>query len=138
LSYGRIEDGGLRCLYHGWLYDIGGRCLQKPGEPGGGEHRDAIQQLAYPCQEAGGVIFTYMGPGKPPLFPNYDFLKASQTMSARKIFHDAITSGQRGNIDCSSLFFHRFLENRDEQIAGYNELYYTCGRKIAPTITSSW
>ena len=76
LSYGRIEDGGLRCLYHGWLYDIGGRCLQQPGEPGGGEHRDAIQQLAYPCQEAAGVIFTYMGPGKPPLFPNYDFLKA--------------------------------------------------------------
>jgi len=37
LSYGRIEDGGLRCLYHGWLYDIHGRCLEQPGEPGRGE-----------------------------------------------------------------------------------------------------
>ncbi|HXF76556.1 MAG TPA: Rieske 2Fe-2S domain-containing protein, partial [Methylomirabilota bacterium] len=36
LSYGRVENGGLRCLYHGWLYDIGGRCLEQPGEPGGG------------------------------------------------------------------------------------------------------
>ena len=39
LSYGRIEDGGLRCLYHGWLYDVEGRCLEQPGEPGGGERR---------------------------------------------------------------------------------------------------
>src|SRR5213593_3720368 len=77
LSYGRIEDGGLRCLYHGWLYDICGRVLEQPGEPGGGEHRDQIRQLAYPCQEAGGAVFTYMGPGEPPLFPDYDFLNAS-------------------------------------------------------------
>src|SRR5436853_5026524 len=77
LSYGRIEDGGLRCLYHGWLYDVEGRCLEQPGEPGGGEHRDAIRHLAYPCEEAGGAVFTYMGPGEPPLFPNYDFLNAS-------------------------------------------------------------
>ncbi|MGB7947249.1 MAG: Rieske 2Fe-2S domain-containing protein [Candidatus Binatia bacterium] len=62
LSYGRVEDGGLRCLYHGWLYDIQGHCLEQPGEPGG-EHRGAIRHLAYPCQEAGGVIFVYMGTG---------------------------------------------------------------------------
>src|SRR6266498_303086 len=41
LSYGRVEDGGLRCLYHGWLYDVGGHCLEQPGEPGGGLQRDS-------------------------------------------------------------------------------------------------
>ncbi len=45
LSYGRIEDGGLRCLYHGWLYDIRGRCLEQPGEPGGGANRAAISLI---------------------------------------------------------------------------------------------
>ena len=66
LSYGRVEDGGLRCLYHGWLYDICGRVVEQPGEPGGGVNRHEIHHRAYPCQEAGGIIFTYMGPGEPP------------------------------------------------------------------------
>src|SRR5205814_3770729 len=70
LSYGRIEDGGLRCLYHGWLYDIRGRALEQPGEPGGGAPRRAICHLAYPGREAGGVMAAYRGPGPPPLLPH--------------------------------------------------------------------
>ena len=64
LSYGRIEDGGLRCLYHGWLYDIHGRCLEQPGEPGGGEHRDQIRHRAYPCTEKAGVDLCLYGTGR--------------------------------------------------------------------------
>ncbi len=45
LSYGRVEDGGLRCLYHGWLYDICGRVIDQPGEPGGGANKAAIRHL---------------------------------------------------------------------------------------------
>jgi phthalate 4,5-dioxygenase len=141
LSYGRIEDGGLRCLYHGWLYDIGGRCLQQPGEPGGGEHRDAIRQLAYPCQEAGGAVFTYMGPGEPPLFPNYDFLNASsEHVYVAKVFHECnYLQANEGNIDPVHLsFLHRFLENREERypgVRGANESHYNLvGRTIAPAI----
>src|SRR5262249_20112417 len=63
LSYGRLEDGGLRCLYHGWLYDVAGRCLEQPGEPQGSEFHRKIRQPAYPCQERGGLIFAYLGPG---------------------------------------------------------------------------
>src|SRR5437764_5696014 len=51
LSYGRLEDGGLRCLYHGWLYDVAGRCLEQPGEPAGSTFKDRVRQTAYPCQE---------------------------------------------------------------------------------------
>src|SRR5438874_12561532 len=69
LSYGRLEDGGLRCIYHGWLYDIHGRCIDQPGELGGGMQRDMIRQPSYPCVERAGTIFAYMGPGEPPLFP---------------------------------------------------------------------
>ncbi len=76
LSYGRVEDGGLSGLYPGGLDDRQGRCLDQPGEPGGGAHRDSIRHTAYACQEAAGVIFTFMGHGMAPLLPAYDSLLA--------------------------------------------------------------
>jgi len=69
LSYGRLEDGGLRCIYHGWLYDIHGRCLEQPGEPAGSTFHERIHHTAYPCYESGGLILTYMGPGDPRWYP---------------------------------------------------------------------
>lgn len=141
LSYGRVEAGGLRCLYHGWLYDIDGRCLEQPGEPGGGAHRDAIRHPAYPCKEAGGAIFAYMGPGKPPLLPNYEFLNASsEHLYVNKIFHDCnYLQANEGNIDSIHLsFLHRFLENRDERyrgVRGGEESHYNLvARNIAPIL----
>ena len=76
LSYGRVEDGGLRCIYHGWLYDREGRCLEQPGETADATLHTRIRHPAYPCIEAGGLILTYMGPGEPPLLPAYPFLQA--------------------------------------------------------------
>ena len=141
LSYGRVEVGGLRCLYHGWLYDIEGRCLEQPGEPGGGEHRNDIRHRAYPCKEAGGVIFTYMGPGEAPLFPNYEFLKASaDRLYVAKIFHECnYLQANEGNIDPVHLsFLHRFLEKRDERyrgVRGVGESHYNLvARNIAPIL----
>src|SRR3954462_11513671 len=73
LSYGRLEDGGLRCIYHGWLYDIEGRCREQPGEPAGSMFHERIRQTAYPCIEAGGLILAYLGPGPAPLLPRFEF-----------------------------------------------------------------
>jgi len=112
LSYGRVEDGGLRCLYHGWLYDIRGCVLEQPGEPGGGAQRDAIRHLAYPCREAGGVVFSYMGPGDPPLLPSYEFLTVPEPQrTVTKIFYRCnYLQGNEGNIDPVHLsFLHRYL-----------------------------
>jgi phthalate 4,5-dioxygenase len=141
LSYGRVEDGGLRCLYHGWLYDVEGRCLQQPGEPGGGEHRDAIRHPAYPCKETGGVIFTYMGPGTPPLLPKYEFLNAPpERLYVNKIFHECnYLQANEGNIDPVHLsFLHRFLENREERyrgVRGAEESHYNLvARNTAPIL----
>ncbi len=141
LSYGRVEDGGLRCVYHGWLYDIDGRCLEQPGEPGGGEHRDSIRHPAYPCEEKGGVIFTYMGPGKAPLLPNYEFLGVpSDHRLICKMFHEcSYQQANEGNIDPVHLsYLHRFLEDREERyrgVRGAEESHYNLvGRDVAPTI----
>jgi phenylpropionate dioxygenase-like ring-hydroxylating dioxygenase large terminal subunit len=78
LSYGRVEDGGLRCLYHGWLFDIHGKCLDQPAEPAGRKFCDKVRHVAYPVQEKGGAIWAYMGEGEPPLIPDFQFLTAPE------------------------------------------------------------
>jgi 5,5'-dehydrodivanillate O-demethylase len=74
LEYGRVEENGIRCCYHGWLYDVRGRCLEQPAEPEGSTFKDRIRHPAYRAQELGGFIFAYIGPEPPPLLPNYDLL----------------------------------------------------------------
>ncbi len=113
LSYGRLEDGGLRCIYHGWLFDRTGRCLEQPGEPAGSRFHTKIRHKAYPCQEAGGLIFTYMGPGEPPLFPAYEFLDTTESHRlVVKIRQDCnYLQANEGNLDQVHLsFLHRVSE----------------------------
>jgi len=78
LSYGRVENGGLRCLYHGWLFDIHGKCIDQPAQPEGRKFCDKVKHPGYPVQEKGGVIWTFMGEGAPPLLPDYEFLTAPE------------------------------------------------------------
>jgi phthalate 4,5-dioxygenase oxygenase subunit len=70
------EENGLRCLYHGYKFDIAGRCSDTPTEPAGSRFYQKIRATSYPCREAGGVVWTYMGPaGTQPDFPRWDFLE---------------------------------------------------------------
>jgi phthalate 4,5-dioxygenase len=73
LEYGDIEDGGIRCPYHGWLFNIGGQCLEMPAEPKDSKFPQKVKHLSYPVQELGGLIFAYMGPDQasPPPLPKY-------------------------------------------------------------------
>jgi phenylpropionate dioxygenase-like ring-hydroxylating dioxygenase large terminal subunit len=72
LFWGRNEECGLRCVYHGWKFDITGQCVDMPSEPEESNFKDKVRIPAYPTVEAGGVIWTYMGPPDkqppPPLF----------------------------------------------------------------------
>ena len=73
LEYGRIEQRGIRCCYHGWHFDVDGTILETPGEPEDSPIKNEICQGAYPVQEVRGLIFVYMGPPeKKPAFPFYD------------------------------------------------------------------
>ena len=72
LHYGRVEDRGIRCCYHGWLFDVEGHCLEQPCEPDGGSQRERMRQPWYPVQERYGLIFAYMGPPeRKPVLPRY-------------------------------------------------------------------
>lgn len=74
LYYGKVEGRGIRCCYHGWLFDVEGHCLEQPMEPEGGLHRDKIRQPGYPLREEYGMIFAYMGPPEEtPAFPVFPF-----------------------------------------------------------------
>lgn len=113
LSYGRIEDGGLRCLYHGWLYDRAGRCLEQPGEPEGSTFHERIRHPAYPCREMGGIILAYLGPGEPPLLPAYPFLTADDDHRYNsKILHQCnFLQANEGNFDpVHTSFLHRVTD----------------------------
>ena len=114
LSYGRIEGGGLRCLYHGWLYDTKGRCLEQPAEPTGSQFKDKIRHKAYPCQEAANLIFTYLGPGEPPLLPAFEILTVQDEYRfVHKVFADCnYLQANEGNIDPAHLsFLHRISDD---------------------------
>ena len=74
LFYGKIEQDGIRCPYHGWKFDINGNCLEQPAESPETSSKDSIRQPAYPVQELGGLLFGYLGPSPAPLLPRYDVL----------------------------------------------------------------
>jgi hypothetical protein len=125
LSYGRLEDGGLRCPFHGWLFDVTGRCLEQPAEPQGSAFHTKIRHTAYPCQERNGIVFAYLGSGTAPEFPQFDCFAAPGTH----------TFAFKGHIDCNWLqalevgidpahasFLHRFFED-DDPGAGYGQQF---------------
>ena len=76
LYYGKVEERGLRCCYHGWLFDVQGHCLEQPCEPDGGKLRHRVRQPWYPLQELYGLIWAYLGPPeKKPVLPRYECLE---------------------------------------------------------------
>jgi phenylpropionate dioxygenase-like ring-hydroxylating dioxygenase large terminal subunit len=76
LLYGKVEEEGIRCCYHGWLFDTQGHCLDQPCEPDRGRNRERYRQPWYPVVEYNGLVFTYMGPpDKQPVFPRYDIFE---------------------------------------------------------------
>ncbi|HTE83324.1 MAG TPA: Rieske 2Fe-2S domain-containing protein, partial [Dehalococcoidia bacterium] len=66
LFFGRNEDDGLRCVYHGWKFDVGGHCVDMPNEPPESNFKDKVKAVAYPAQERGGIVWVYMGPRETP------------------------------------------------------------------------
>jgi nitrite reductase/ring-hydroxylating ferredoxin subunit len=73
LEFGIPTERGLRCCYHGWVFDVDGRILETPGEPADSTLRHRLCQGAYPTREFGGLVFAYMGPPElEPVFPIYD------------------------------------------------------------------
>ncbi len=73
LFFGRNEECGLRCVYHGWKFDVDGTCVDMPNEPAESNFKSKVKAVSYPCQERGGIVWTYMGPREtPPPLPEWE------------------------------------------------------------------
>lgn len=105
LLYGRTEEKGIRCCYHGWLFDVDGNCLEQPCEPNLGAKTCArVQQPAYPVEERYGLIFAYLGPlDRKPLLPRYNVLEDLEPGEFVEADDSSIGSGGPTIVPCNWL-----------------------------------
>jgi phthalate 4,5-dioxygenase len=125
LAFGRLEDGGLRCAFHGWLFDVSGQCLETPAEPEGSRLCANIRQRAYPVVEKSGILFAFMGPGAPPSWPQFDCFVAppSHTFAFKGLIEcNWLQSLEVGIDPAHTSFLHRFFLDEDAS-KGYGKLF---------------
>ncbi|TNF57630.1 MAG: aromatic ring-hydroxylating dioxygenase subunit alpha [Rhodobacteraceae bacterium] len=116
LCYGRLEDNGLRCPFHGWHFDRNGQCVEQPGEPEGSRMHEQIRAVSYPVVERNGIVWAYMGPGDPPDFPNFDCFRApeSHVFAFKGLWECNWLQAMEVGIDpAHASFLHRFLQDED-------------------------
>ena len=116
LCYGRREDNGLRCPFHGWHFDRTGQCVEQPGEPEGSRMHEQIRTTSYPVAERNGIVFAWMGPGAPPPFPEFDCFRAPDThvFAFKGLWECNWLQAMEVGIDpAHASFLHRFLEDED-------------------------
>ena len=108
LFFGRNEEAGLRCVYHGWKFDKTGACVDMPSEPAESNFKTKVHVKAYPTHESGGIVWTFMGPSD-KMGPFRDFgtesLPRDQWRASRVISYCNWVQGLEGNIDTTHLSF---------------------------------
>jgi phthalate 4,5-dioxygenase len=127
LFFGRNEECGLRCIYHGWKYAVDGTVLETPAEPPGSTLKDKVRQTAYPCKEAAGIVWSYLGPtDKLPLLPNYEWmhLPHNNLYVTKSIQDCSWLQGLEGECDSSHLsFLHKNFTGERPRGGGDGALY---------------
>lgn len=108
LWFGRNEEGGLRCAYHGFKYDVTGQCVEAPAEPDDSTFCQRIKLTAYPLVKVGDILWAYMGdPAKRPELPEFEFahVAPSQTYTSKRLQECNWLQALEGGIDSSHVSF---------------------------------
>ena len=108
LFFGRNEENGLRCVYHGWKFDVTGECVDMPNEPAESDFKQKVRAVAYPTAERGGIVWAYMGPrAEPPPLPDLEpnMLPEQETVVTAIARDCNWLQGLEGDIDTSHLGF---------------------------------
>jgi phenylpropionate dioxygenase-like ring-hydroxylating dioxygenase large terminal subunit len=132
LFYGRNEDEGLRCVYHGWKFDVTGACVDMPSEPPECNFKDKVKAVAYPCQERGGVVWTYMGPREPPPpLPDVEGNLDRESNVSTMIRDCNYLQGLEGDIDTAHFAFLHTGHMTDDDLDAANPLRYYVKHRAA-------
>jgi nitrite reductase/ring-hydroxylating ferredoxin subunit len=116
LAYGRLEQNGLRCSFHGWLFDTSGKCLETPAEPEGSRLHEHIRHKGYPVLEKSGILFAYLGEGAAPAFPGFDcFIAPDEYTFAFKGYWDCnwLQALEVGIDPAHASWLHKYFEDED-------------------------
>ena len=108
MFFGRNEECGLRCVYHGWKFDLNGNCVDMPSEPAESNFKDKVKITAYPAREYGGLIWAYMGPVETmPELPKLDWatLPDSHRIISKRSQESNWVQSVEGGIDSSHISF---------------------------------
>ncbi|MDE2969398.1 MAG: Rieske 2Fe-2S domain-containing protein [Chloroflexota bacterium] len=115
LFFGRNEECGIRCVYHGWKFDVDGNCVELPNSPEGETYKDKVQIKSYPAVERAGLVWAYMGPkDKQPPMPGFDWLNVPQENRylMKFILQCNYLQGMEGDYDPShAMYLHSTLDN---------------------------
>jgi nitrite reductase/ring-hydroxylating ferredoxin subunit len=119
LFFGRNEENGLRCVYHGWKYDVSGQCVDMPNEPPETSFAEKIHHHAYPCVEYGGMIWAYLGPrSQPPELPKLEWatVPAEHRNLSPVVRECNWVQALEGDIDTAHLYFlHARLDGNEDR-----------------------
>src|ERR1043165_8324254 len=123
LFFGRNEEAGIRCVYHGWKFDTSGQCIDMPNEPAESDFKSKVKAQAYPAAEYAGLIWIYMGPPeKQPPLPNYQWCARpdrDQTSVTKWMQESNYAQALEGNIDSSHVgFLHKTFDQQTFQRGG--------------------
>jgi nitrite reductase/ring-hydroxylating ferredoxin subunit len=115
MFFGRNEEGGLRCIYHGWKFDVGGVCTAMPNVPAESDFKEKVRTLAYRCVEKNGIVWVYMGQeSTPPPVPSFDFGERSegQFYFSKQLYECNWLQVMEGDFDPShSSFLHAAVDS---------------------------
>lgn len=122
LWFGRNEECGLRCPYHGWKFDVTGQCMDVPSEPESSGFRLKVKLKSYPLIERGGVLWTYMGPPEfQPAPPEWEFIMvpSANSFTSKRLQESNWLQAMEGGIDSAHVsFLHRGNLNSDPLFKG--------------------
>jgi len=127
LFFGRNEESGLRCVYHGWKFDVAGRCVDMPNEPAESNFKDKVRASAYPCRERAGIVWAYMGPREtPPPLPDLEpnMLADGEWTVSAAMRECNYFQALEGDIDTSHAQFLHWGSVRTEDARPGTFLYY--------------
>jgi len=107
LYFGRNEENGLRCIYHGWKFDVAGRCVDQPSEPEESTFKNRVSITSYPCVERSGVVWTYMGPQPAPPLPHFEWmdLPEDQHVDGKRVQYTNWAQALEGDFDQSHVSY---------------------------------